>query len=411
MKYILIIGDGMADNGVPELKGKTPLEVVEKPHMDALCKKSLLGHVLTVPQGLPAGSDTAILSIFGCDPNQYFTGRSPLEAAGCGFAVPAGAIGYRCNMVAMEDCDKPFAQRKILSHNGGSVEGDQSEALISWLFAEPEFAEKAKELGLSVFPTPSFRHIVTQQGGSIDGFTVTPPHDILGQVVGNYPHHGNENAEKIWELMALANEKLDHHPINEQRRAAGHLAANGIWLWAEGTSVQLPNFVETYGKDGSVISAVPLVHGIGRLAGLKSLEVEGATGETETNYEGKVDAAVEALMAGDDFVCIHVEAPDEATHAGNLEEKLLSIGYLDSRVVKRLTEKLDALAQDYRILMLSDHKTLMTTRTHDGDPVPFMIYDSTKDQDSGLPYTEAGGEAGIYVAEGHKLPAMLFDQL
>ncbi|MFI3312379.1 MAG: 2,3-bisphosphoglycerate-independent phosphoglycerate mutase [Eubacteriales bacterium] len=410
MKYILIIGDGMADNAVPELNGKTPLEVAEKPFIDGLCKKSLLGHVLTVPSHLPAGSDTAILSIFGCDPSKYFTGRSPLEAAGCGFAVPAGAIGYRCNMVAMEDCDKPFAQRKILSHNGGSVEGDQSMELIQWLFAEPEFAAKAKELGLSVFPTPSFRHIVTQEGGSIHGFVVTPPHDILGQVVGNYTTHGNENADKIWALMALANEKLDHHPVNEGRRAAGHLPANGIWLWAEGTSVQLPNFVETYGKDGSVISAVPLVHGIGSLAGLKPIHVEGATGETETNYEGKVDAAINALHSGDDFVCIHIEAPDEATHAGNLEEKLISIGYLDSRVVKPLVEKLDALGEDYRILMLSDHKTLMTTRTHDGEPVPFMVYDSTKDQASGYGYTEAGGEAGIYVAEGHTLPALLFDQ-
>ncbi len=410
MKYILLIGDGMADNAVPELNGKTPLEATEKPFIDQMCAKSQLGSVLTVPKGLPAGSDTAILSIFGCDPTVYFTGRSPLEAAGCGVAVPAGAITYRCNMIAVSEGDGDFNDKQILSHNGGSVEGDESVELISWLFAEAEFAAEAQKIGLTISPTPSFRHIATQFGGSIDGFTVTPPHDILGQTMGNYPHHGNQTATDLWNLMALANKKLDNHPVNVHRRSQGKLPANGIWFWAEGTAVQLPNFVETYGKDGSVISAVPLVHGIGALTGLKPVVVEGATGETETNYEGKVQAAVDCLLAGDDFVCIHVEAPDEATHAGNLEEKILSIGYLDSRVMKPLVEKLEKAGEDFRLIMLSDHKTLMTTRTHDGDPVPFMIYDSTKDQASGLPYTEAGGEKGEYVPQGHTLMARLFEQ-
>jgi len=410
MKYLLIIGDGMADNPVPELGGKTPLEAVVKPHIDALCAKSTLGSVLTVPRQQPPGSDTAILSIFGCDPNLYFTGRSPLEAAGCGFSVKPGDVSYRCNMVALEDGDAPFNEKKILSHNAGSIEGDESIALVSWLFAEPEFKAAADRARMRVEPTPSFRHIAIQTGGDAKGMIETPPHNILGQKIGPYALHGSANADALWALMALANRKLEHHPINEKRRAEGKLPANGIWFWANGTAVQLPNFVSKYHKNGSVISAVPLVHGIGALTGLKMVSVEGATGETETNYEGKVRAAVECLRDGDDFVCLHVEAPDEATHNGKLDEKLLSIEYLDRRVVGPLVEQLDAAGFEYRILMLSDHKTLMSTRTHDGDPVPFMIYDSTRDEGAGLGYTEKNGEKGPYVEAGTSLMGLLFQK-
>ena len=410
MKYVLIIGDGMADNPVPQLENRTPLEVSNKPHIDQLARNSLLGSVLTVPVHQPPGSDTAILSIFGCDPNQFFTGRSPLEAAGCGIQVQPGDVSYRCNMVALEDGDQPFNEKKILSHNAGSIEGHDSIEIITWLFADPEFRAAADAIHLRIEPTPSFRHIAIQTGGDTNGMVATPPHDILGRAIGSYALHGNQNAEELWKLMELANQKLEHHPYNERRRAAGLLPANGIWFWAEGTAVQLPNFVEKYHKKGSVISAVPLVHGIGSLIGLKMVHVEGATGETETNYEGKVQAAVDCLKDGDDFVCIHIEAPDEATHGGKLDEKILSIGYLDSRVVGPLMEKMDAEGFDYRILLLSDHKTLTSTRTHDGDPVPFLIYDSTNPVGSGLSYTEANGEKGPYVAAGTQLMGMLFDQ-
>lgn len=410
MKYILIIGDGMADNPVAELGNKTPLEVSEKPHIDAMAAKSMLGSVRTVPIEQPPGSDTAILSIFGCDPNRYFTGRSPLEAAGSGITVAPGDISYRCNMVALEDGDQPFEEKKMLSHSAGSIDGQDSIDVVTWLFQDPEFKAAADALGLRVEPTPSFRHIAIQTGGDVKGFAATPPHDILGRKIGPYALHGNENAKKLWQLMALANRRLEHHPYNERRRAQGKLPANGIWFWAEGTSVQLPNFPEKYGKHGSVISAVPLVHGIGALVGLKMVHVEGATGETETNYEGKVQAAVDCLKDGDDFVCIHIEAPDEATHNGKLDEKILSIGYLDSRVVAPLTAKLEEAGLDYRILMLSDHKTLTSTRTHDGDPVPFLIYDSTKPVSTGLSYTEANGEQGTFIPAGTELMGMLFQK-
>lgn len=409
MKFILLIGDGMADNPVAELGGKTPLEAADKPFIDALAAKSQLGSVMNVPRALPPGSDTAILSIFGCDPNVYFTGRSPLEAAGCGLTVYPGEISYRCNMVALEDGDKPFDEKRILSHNAGSIDGETSMAVIRWLIAQPRFAEAMKACGVRIEPTPSFRHIAVQTGGSTEGLVAAPPHDHLGEVIGPLVVHGSENALALRRLMVLANELLEHHPINEARRAAGKLPANGIWIWAEGTAVQLPNFKERYGHYGSVISAVPLVHGIGNLCGLKPVEIEGATGEVDTNYEGKLEAAFRCLSSEDDFLCLHIEAPDEATHNGRLDEKMLAIWQLDHLVVQPLVNWLEDKGMEYRLLMLSDHKTLMSTRGHDGDPVPYMLYDSRKDTGLGLPYTEANGLKGPFMEAGVGLMDLLFE--
>ena len=410
MKYILIIGDGMADNAVPELNGLTPLQAAEKPAIDALAAKSHLGSVLTVPGSMPPGSDTAILSIFGCDPCRYFTGRSPLEAAGCGVKVEAGCASYRCNMICVEDGDGPFAEKKIYSHNAGSIDGETSIAVIKTLCADPEFRAAMDELGMTIYPTPSFRHMAVQKNGDIDGIVMKPPHDILGQVVGDYAFYGNQNAEKLWALMELANKKLEYLPINEQRRAAGKKPANGIWFWAEGTAVQLPDFVENYGHSGSVISAVPLVHGIGVLTGLKMIEVEGATGEVDTNYAGKLQAAKDALASGDEFLCVHLEAPDESTHNGSLSDKLLAIHQIDQLIVAPLTAWMEEQGMEYRMLLLSDHKTLMSSRTHDGDPVPYLLYDSTEPLQTGLAYTEENGEKGTYVEPGTRLMDMLFEK-
>ena len=409
MKYLLVIGDGMADNPLPELDGKTPLEAATKPAIDALARHGLLGSVLTVPKTLPPGSDTAILSIFGCDPLRYFTGRSPLEAAGCGVAVEPGCASFRCNMIAVEDGDGPFDEKKILSHNAGSIDGESSMAIVTALCEIPEFRAALDAAGMTISPTPSFRHIAQQRGGDIQGLVATPPHDILGQRVGDYAFSGNENAKTLWNLMALANRLLEHHPLNEARRAQGEKPANGIWFWAEGTAVALPNFVERYGHGGSVISAVPLVHGIGALTGLKPVTVEGATGEVDTNYAGKLQAAKDALLGGDEFVCPHLEAPDESTHNGSLPDKLLAINQLDSLIVAPLVQWLQQQKLDFRLLLLSDHKTLMSTRTHDGDPVPFLLYDSTDLKSGGLPYTEANGEQGPFVPQGTELMKMLFN--
>ena len=410
MKYILLIGDGMADNPVPALDGRTPLEAADKPFIDALAKKSQLGSVMNVPRGLPPGSDTAILSIFGCDPKVYFSGRSPLEAAGCDIRVEPGEISYRCNMVALEDTDAPFDEKRILSHSAGSIDGETSIRLIKWLCAEPDFKAAMDACGVRIEPTPSFRHIAIQRGGSTEGLIADPPHDHLGEVIGPLVVRGSENAMALRRLMVLANEKLEHHPVNEQRRAEGKLPANGIWIWAEGTAIGLPDFRARYGHWGSVISAVPLVHGIGALCGLKKVEVEGATGEVDTNYAGKMEAAFACLSSDDDFLCLHIEAPDEATHNGSLDEKMLAIWQLDHLVANPLVTWLEEKGMDFRLLMLSDHKTLMSTRGHDGDPVPWMLYDSRVDTGLGLPYTEANGLKGPFLPSGVALMDLLFEK-
>lgn len=412
MKYILVIGDGMADNPVEALGGKTPLEAAEIPTIDRLAAGGLLGSTVNCPEGLPPGSDTAILSIFGQDPRVCYTGRSPLEAAATGISLSPGDVSYRCNMIALKDGDKPFAEKKILSHSGGSIDGESSMTLVRDLFSDPAFAALAEEAGMQVYPAPSFRHIAVQSGADITGITLIPPHDHLGEVIGPLLPKGCENAKKLLALMELAHQVLDHHPINEKRRAAGLLPANGVWFWAEGSAVALRNFKEQYGHFGSVISAVPLCQGIARLSGLEFTQVPGATGELETNYEGKVQAALEVLRQPEnDFAAIHVEAPDECTHNGDLPGKLQAIQWLDSRVVEPLTSALDRDGVDYRILILSDHKTLTATRGHDGDPVPFLIYDSTKKTGSGFSYTEKNGLKGPMVEAGTALMGMLFGEV
>lgn len=412
MKYVLIIGDGMADNPVPELDGKTPLQYASIPVMDRLAARGAVGAVVNCPKGLPPGSDTAILSIFGNDPWKCYTGRSPLEAAASGISLKPGDVSYRCNMVALEDGDKPFSEKKILSHSGGSIEGGQSMELVEYLFADPGFRAAAEGAGMMVHPAPSFRHIAVQTGADITGIRLAPPHDHLGEVIGPILPAGCANAAVLKDLMEHAHRALDHHPVNERRRAEGKLPANGVWFWAEGTGVALESFSSKYQKRGAVISAVPLCHGIARLSGLEVVEVEGATGELDTNYEGKAAAAVETLRQGFDFAAIHVEAPDECTHNGDLKGKLQAIEWLDSRTVAPLLKGLEELGEDYRILILSDHKTLTATRGHDGDPVPFLLYDSRRDSGGGLPYTEESGEKGRqFTAGAAVLMPLLFEQL
>ena len=411
MKYLLIIGDGMADNPVPELGNKTPLEYANIPTIDALAAKGIVGSVKNCPDGLPAGSDTAITSIFGCDPHKYYTGRAPLEVAAMGVKLNPGDIAYRCNMVCMEEVDKPLAQRRILSHSAGSIEPDESDNIVTALFSDPEFKAAADRAGMSIHLGHSFRHFAVQSGADGTGMKLIPPHDHLGEVAGPLLPSGSENAAVLLSLMELAHKKLEHHPLNEERRAAGKMPANGIWFWAEGTAVALPEFEKQFGHNGGVISAVPLCHGIAALTGLSPVTVEGATGELITNLEGKVDAAM-TVLEKDDFAAIHVEAPDECTHNGDLKGKLQSIEWLDSRVVKPLLEKLDAKGWDYRILFLSDHKTLTSTRGHDGTPVPFLLYDSRVDTGSGASYCEKDGEKGPQYSDGAAVDMkLLFDEL
>lgn len=406
MKYILIIGDGMADNPVAELGGLTPLEKAPIPAIDALASAGRLGSCRTVPIGLPPGSDTAILSIMGCPTRECYSGRAPLEAAAGGIILEAGSAAFRCNNIALSDEEK-LEDKTILSHSGGNIEGAESHELIEYLFAHPDFKPYADEAFMSVAPAYSYRHLAFRKNADIAGICLAPPHDHLGEKAGANLPSGCADAEVLKELMRRAIPILDSHPINVARKAEGKLSANAIWFWAEGTAAALPNFYEQYGKTGAVISAVPLCHGIARLVGLDVIEVEGATGELDTNLEGKVEAAVTALESRD-FVTIHVEAPDECTHCHDLEGKLTAIEYLGRRVTGPLVEKMQASGEDFRILIISDHKTLMIDGSHDGDPVPFIIYDSREDRKTGLSYTEKDGEKGEMIEQGETLMKELF---
>lgn len=409
MKYVLVIGDGMADNPVPELGGRTPLEVSRKPFIDNLAARGILGSVLNVPEGFPPGSDTAIMSIFGCDPHSCYSGRAPLEAAAQGISLSPGDAAYRCNNITLtDDASIPFEEKKILSHSAGGLCEKQGVELVEYLFNHPEFKSLADDAGMKIYPTESYRHIAVQKHTDIRGLELAPPHDHIGETVLSILPKGCANAEILTELMKKANELLHDHPFNVRRRNEGKFPGNAIWFWAEGTAAKLPCFSEQYGKTGAVISAVPLCHGIARLTGLDVIMVEGATGEVDTNYEGKVQAAIDALKTRD-FVAVHLEGPDECTHCGDLKGKIQAIEWLDGRIVKPICEALSSANEDFRILILSDHKTLTSNRQHDGDPVPYIIYDSRFDTKSGLPYSEANGLKGNYVSAGTDLMPLLFE--
>ena len=398
----------MADDPVPRLGNKTPLQAASIPVIDQMAAKGTVGSTVNCPPPLPAGSETAILSIFGCDPRKYFTGRSPMEAAAAGIVLRPGDAAFRCNLITVEEGDGPLAEKKLLSHSAGSIDGASALETVEALLGDARFAGAMEEARMGLHRFPAFRQIAVQHESDISGIRFTPPHDHLGEKAGQYFPAGNDRAEGFTRLMILAHEILAHHPVTEKRRAAGKLPANGIWFWAEGTAVTLPSFREQYGLDGAVVSAVPLCHGIGVLRGLEMVEVEGATGELDTNFPGKLEATWEKLQQYD-FVCLHLEAPDECTHNGDLPGKLQAIEWLDSKLVGPLLERLEQAGEDFRVLLLSDHKTLTATRGHGADPVPFLLYDSRRNTGSGGVYDEPAGENGPYVENGSMLLDLLFE--
>lgn len=406
MKYVLVIGDGMADFPIQELNGETPLAVANKPTIDALAKDGVVAEVKTVPDGVPAGSDTAILSIFGYDPRIVYTGRSPLEAAGSGVKMVAGNVSFRCNLAAITEEGDDYRAQTMLSHSGGAIDGNDAMKLMNDLIATPEFAAILNKYGMSFTVNPSYRHIAVLKTGS-DKVTTTPPHDILTQPVAGYLPKG-EGDDMLYEIMSASWKVLKEHPINAARRAAGKMPANSLWFWGQGSAVMLSSFEEKYGHSGDAITAVPLVAGIAELAGLKHTPVEGATGEIDTNYAGKVQTALDALKVYD-FAAIHVEAPDECGHAGNVSEKVRAIELLDSEVFVPLLKGLNELGERYRILFLSDHYTPICTRTHDGTPVPYLLYDSGVKMGKGLTYCEKSAAAAQdRMEEGTDLMPLLF---
>jgi len=416
MKYVLVIGDGMADNPIPELQEKTPLQHAKTPTFDKLASTGILGSALTIPDGMQAGSDTAMLSIFGYDPRQFFSGRAPLEAAAVGITLSAGDIAYRVNMVSFEDSKDvniAYKDKKIMSHSAGGIDGKTSDELIKDLCNLPKFKEAIERAGITIYPGSSFRHIGVQSGlKNVDissSHPLTPPHDHLGETLGQHLPKGSENAAELSELMRLAHDYLNTHPLNDQRRANGELPANGIWFWAEGVALELPNFVEKYNKTGTVISAVPLCQGIGMLIGLERILVKGATGELHTNYEGKVDAAISSLLTHD-FTTVHIEAPDECTHNGDLKGKLQAIEWVDSRVVAPIIQRLSESKTDFRLLIMPDHRTLMSTRGHDSGMVPYALYDSRNPQKTAVrSFCEADAADTGIVTVGTSLMDLLFE--
>lgn len=400
MKYVLVIGDGMADTALDALHGKTPLESLELPYFDLLagCEH---GTVRTVPLGVPAGSDTAILNIFGYDPRTYYTGRSVLEAAGVGVLLKEGEVSFRLNLCAVTD-------GIMLSHNGGGIEGDEAETLMHDLIAHPAFQAAARKLSLHITVSRTFRHIGVIHAPQADQFLLKEPHNILGESWQPSLPQG-AFAQELTDLMLASHAFLDGHPINAARRAAGKLPANLLWPWGAGRAARLPSFREKYGHSGAVISAVPLVWGIAALAGLPAPKVEGATGDLDTNYAGKVSAALSALAQGEDFAAIHVEAPDEMAHAGDLARKLEAIRRLDCQVLGPLMKALPLIDADFRILLLSDHPTLLTTRTHDGAPVPYALFDSRHPK-TPRKFSESQALQGPALANGDLLMPRLFQQ-
>lgn len=409
MKYILFIGDGMADNPVDELDGKTPIEYAAIPGIDKLAGLSEVGSCHTIPEGLPAGSDTAILSIMGCDISKNYSGRAPLEAAAMDIFPEPGCTAYRCNIVGIEDADKPFEERKMLSHSAGSVEGDDAMELMNTLLSDKRFKEAIDAAGVTIYTNAGFRQIASQKAADNNGIVLAPPHNYIGVPVGEILPKGCANAEILKNIMKIAFELMDQHPVNVRRRAEGKMAANCIWFWAEGTSMQLENFEKKYHKKGAVVSAVPLVQGIAKLIGLDVYYVEGATGEIDTNLEGKVEKATELIQTYD-FVVIHVEAPDECTHCGDTKGKIQAIQWLDSRVMTPFTNNLKELGLDYRLLFISDHKTLTATRGHDADPVPYLLYDSTDEKNNEPVFSEKAGAKGPYIEKGIYLMDRLFEK-
>lgn len=401
MKYVVVLGDGMADEPIESLGRKTPLEYASTPNMDRLSKKSEIGMVHTIPDGMKPGSDTANLSVLGYDPQIYYSGRSPLEALSIGVPMQDTDIALRCNIVTIsEEEELPFEEHTILDHSSDEISTEECAVLLQ---AVKEVLETET---FHFYVGTSYRHCLIWNKGEV--IELTQPHDVLGQVIGK---HLPENVV-FREMMKKSYEILKDHPVNVERRKKGLNPANCCWFWGAGTKPMLSNFQEKTGKKGMMISAVDLLKGIAVGAGMGVAAVEGANGGLHTNYEGKTQAALKALLEdGYDFAYIHVEAPDEMGHQGSVEKKVKAIEYLDQRVIGPLTEALDREAVDYRLLVLPDHPTPIRVRTHTSDSVPYLLYDSTKALEKDWFYNEKEGKSSPHrIDQGHLLLAHLFEQ-
>lgn len=394
MKYIVILGDGMADVPVAELGGKTPLEVAAKPNIDFIAAAGEVGLVKTIPDGQPPGSDTANLSVMGYDPRKYYSGRSPLEAVSIGIDLDEKDVTYRCNLVTLSDAGE-YGDAVMEDYSADEISTAESKILVGFL------SEKFKEKGAELFAGVSYRHCLVLRDAK-DGTDLTPPHDISDKRIGEYLPRGG-NAALLLELMRMSHELLKDHPVNKERIKNGKKPANSVWFWGEGRKPALPDFYGKYHKKGAVISAVDLIKGIAICAGMQSIDVPGATGNIDTNFEGKAKAALDALADGADFVYVHIEAPDECGHRHEIEGKVRAIELIDEKVVGPILKEMNKRQDDFSVLVLPDHPTPLFLRTHTADPVPYLIYRSNQKGPGGA-YTEAGAKAaGRYRPDGHLL--------
>jgi 2,3-bisphosphoglycerate-independent phosphoglycerate mutase len=389
LKYIILVGDGIGDLPVPALNGRTPLEAARTPAMDFVASHGILGRVHTVPPGFPPGSDVANLSLLGYKPAAIYTGRSPLEAASLGVDLGPDEIAFRCNLVNLEQQDDRVV---MVDYSGGHIETAEARELIAAL--NNEISSRL----FTLYPGVSYRHLFVFRG-DISGLVTVPPHDYTGRDVTSFWRR----YERYPELMAFIREAgrvLAHHPVNARRRQQGRLPANGVWLWGEGKAPSMPTLAATYGLRGALISAVDLLKGIGVYAGMEIVHVPGATGYLDTNYHGKVEAALDALNRCD-LVLVHVEAPDETGHQGLLQEKIRAIEDFDQKVVQPILDGMQGRA-DFRLVVCMDHFTPISLKTHTAVPVPFALFDSRRpERQSSLTYSEKNGEgAALCFADG-----------
>lgn len=399
MKYIVVLGDGMADEPIPELGNKTPLDAAATPVMDALAGAGIIGTVQNVPAGMAPGSDVANLSVLGYDPAANYSGRSPLEALSVGVQMDEGDVIFRSNIVTLTESE-PYAQKTILDHSSGEISTEDADVLMDAIRA------KFNSDTFQFYTGTSYRHILVWKGGRV--CQLEPPHDHLGKVIG--PYLPQEVA--LRRMMEESFDILNNHPLNLARAAQGKHKANSLWFWGAGTKPRVQNFYEKTGLKGAMISAVDLLKGIAVGAGMEVCQVPGATGSIDTNYEGKAQAAIDALLRdGCDYVYIHVEAPDEMGHQGRTQDKVKSIEYLDSRLIARVKQAMEEANEDFRILVLPDHPTPIRIRTHTADPVPYLLYDSTRQLKKRERFTEeAARNANNFEPNGYRLLEKLMER-
>lgn len=404
MKYFILLGDGMADLPILELSQMTPLQYASKPNIDRLAQSAVCGMVQTIPEGMEPGSGPANMSVMGYDPNVYYTGRSPLEALSLGIEMTPTDMVFRCNLVSLSQSDTAsinYEDMTMLDYSSGEISTEESSELIA---AIEEFLSSDD---LHFFPGKSYRHCMVWQNGPGSAI-LTPPHDISGKTIKEFLPSG-DGSERILSLMFASCAILKDHPVNIRRREKGLNTADSIWLWGQGTKPAMADFTKTYGRKGAVISAVDLIFGLGRCAGLEIIEVDGATGRLDTNYAGKAAAAVKGFSAGLDYIYLHVEAPDECGHHGDAPGKVLSIEKIDEYIAgpvwKYLEENRLNTGEDYRILILPDHPTPVLLRTHSESPVPFLLYSSGVNSKTGIAnYCESEAEkTGVRYESGPAL--------